>query len=914
MEGGPARMDSGRQFGNGAVQAPDWGALPHVMAMVLAFAVGLMPHEAGAARLDSYEGLEVSWELADDDCAARVLQHERSFEHAHSGQTSEQFSLHAGSGTYVHLITRIRPSRIIDELTLSVWLKANRPGLRLAARAVMPRSTDPDSGEPLTTLLRGSTYREPGKWQKLTVDLPAQQLARQVPVLRSQFGSEVTSREAYVDMLVLNAYGGTGETQLWLDDQSVAGQVLVGSLRSGEAGSETRVPPVEQRLNTASQAPPRLRGSVLTVDGRPLLVRAIDGNGEPLAWLKSLGFNTVRLSAPPTPEQLRAAEECGIWLIVPPPTHQSIDEYGTGLNQILAWDLGERLAADQLAATRRQAQQLRSVPADQKRATICAPREQAWQYSRIADLVVFQPPGTNNSLPLRRFGQWYLRRSRLTSMGSHFWASIPTQVAPRIAGQFNMLPGASMADPTLEPEQIRLLVYHAIASGARGLLFRSHARLDRSGRLTAIRVKTLQRLNEELALVEPWATTGTHEEELETSDPSVRASVLKTDRSRLLLVIRRVADQQYVAGPVDARPVSFEVPGVPATDEVYKIGENGLDRMTPQRATGVRIKLNKRRLITPIVLTQDQLVINYLARQTAALREHKKAVRGELSAEMYAAVVDTHQEILASASGSWLSNRLVQNESLEQARGQLQHFQRLVETGGPEQAVEFQRRGQQQLALARYHDWKLAAGSFPSPIASPFCVSFFALPLHYQLADRLRTVTWGPNSLSGGDFENLSLLQSSGWENLATDHSSLETAVELSLHAPRSGRSALRLQCWPRGGKQPPVVIESPPVRITTAPVAVRKGQVLHVHGWARVEEPIRGSLDGLLIYDSITRRALAQRMHASEGWREFSLYRIATRNGSFTATMALSGIGEAWLDDVTVKLSDAPVSSQPPD
>ncbi|MFW6114419.1 MAG: hypothetical protein ACOC7K_01620 [bacterium] len=869
----------------------------------------LAPHPTHGQRVDSYEGLDVSWELADHDCASRVVQHERSFQDAHSGQTSEYFKIHAGTGTYVHLITPVRQSRIIDELTVSIWVKANQPGLRLSARAVLPRSSDPRTGESLTTLLRGTIYQEPGKWEKLTVELPAEQLARQIPILRSQFGSDVTSREAHIDMLVLNAYGGPGNTQLWLDDLEITGQVPVGSLSKGEQESETESRPSELALNDDSQAAPELQGSVLTFDDRPQLVRAIDANGEPFAWLKSLGFNAVRLSTPPTAEQLRAARECKVWLIVPPPKNQSVLEYGTGLKQILAWDLGEDLATDQVDATRRQAQQLRSMPDEDKRAIICMPREKTWQYSRLADLLVLKPPGPNNTLPLERFGEWYLRQSRLASMGSHFWASIPTQLGQRVTEQLAVMGHSRDGPPILEPDQIRLMAYHAIASGARGLLFRSRSRLDSSDRLTEIRANTLERLNQELAIVEPWATTGAHEHELETSDPSARASVLKTERSRLLLVIRRAADQQYVAGPVGEKPVSFEVPGTAATDEVYRVSKNGLKRITPRRATGVHITLDKRRLITPIVLTQDQLVINYLAKQAAALREIQQENPGEIAASMYATVVDTHQGILEAASASQLSDQLVQNESLELARRQLQHFQKLVESGGHEQATDVLRRGKQELARARAHDWKLATSSFPSPVSSPLCVSFFSLPLHYELGNRLRNVSWEPNSLTGGDFENLSLLQSSGWKNVATDDPSLQTAVELSLHSPRSGRSALRLQCWPAEGEQAPLVVDSPPLKITTAPVAVQKGQLIYVHGWARVESPIQGSMDGLLISDSITDLDLAQRIHASNGWQEFSFYRTAPRDGTFTATVALSGMGEAWLDDVTLHLSQTSIS-----
>ena len=154
----------------------------------------------------------------------------------------------------------------------------------------------------------------------------------------------------------------------------------------------------------------------------------------------------------------------------------------------------------------------------------------------------------------------------------------------------------------------------------------------------------------------------------------------------------------------------------------------------------------------------------------------------------------------------------------------------------------------------------------------------------------------------------MQLLQSSGWRNLTGRQPDVSTAVELSLHAPHSGRSALRVQCWPTRPEQTPAFFESPPIAITSGPVRVRAGQILRIHGWARVPDPIQGSLDGLLIYDSLAGTALAERVLNAPDWREFTLYRAAPRDGTVTVTMALTGIGEVWLDDVTVNLLEQPV------
>jgi hypothetical protein len=378
----------------------------------------------------------------------------------------------------------------------------------------------------------------------------------------------------------------------------------------------------------------------------------------------------------------------------------------------------------------------------------------------------------------------------------------------------------------------------------------------------------------------------------------------------LLLVMRRTADQQYVAGLADDRPVTVEVPNVPETDEAYRVGEDGLQRLRQARGTGAGITLEGSHEVSAVVLTQDRLVINFLARQINTSQQQRDELARGIAAQLYAAVVETHQQLLTFAPAASLTDHAIEGQSLSQARSELQHFERLADGGGHERAYEFLQRGMQQLAATRHYDWRQAADSFPTPIASPLCVSFFALPYHHALSQRLCGAVWGPNTLPGGDFESLPLLQSSGWRNLAGPQPELQTAVELSLHAPRAGRCALRIQCWPAQSGQAPTTLESAPISIVSAPVPVQTGQVLRVHGWARIPSPIQGSMDGLAIYDSLAGIDLAERIHESNDWREFTLYRAAPRTGSVTLTFALTGIGEAWLDDVTVNLLE-PAASQ---
>ena len=62
--------------------------------------------------------------------------------------------------------------------------------------------------------------------------------------------------------------------------------------------------------------------------------------------------------------------------------------------------------------------------------------------------------------------------------------------------------------------------------------------------------------------------------------------------------------------------------------------------------------------------------------------------------------------------------------------------------------------------------------------------------------------------------------------------------------------------------------------------------------------------------YDSFSGEALADRIGKTKGWRQFALYRIVPQSGPMCVTFALSGIGEAWLDDVAIQVLEPPAAA----
>ena len=171
-------------------------------------------------------------------------------------------------------------------------------------------------------------------------------------MLRAEYGPQVDPREAFVDSVLINAYGGPGVTNAWIDDLEVAG-VVVANVTAADESAASAVPGTEpERLPSlwpGGHGVPRveLKDSLLLVDGKPFFPRIIEHRGEPLERLQALGFNVVRVPQTPAPEFLQEAARLGMWLVAPPPSAQQLDggksapaKLGEVFDPVLVWDLG----------------------------------------------------------------------------------------------------------------------------------------------------------------------------------------------------------------------------------------------------------------------------------------------------------------------------------------------------------------------------------------------------------------------------------------------------------------------------------------------------------------------------------------------------------------------------------------------
>jgi hypothetical protein len=565
---------------------------------------------------------------------------------------------------------------------------------------------------------------------------------------------------------------------------------------------------------------------------------------------------------------------------------------------VLAWDLGGDLGPAELASTQRWAEQIRAADRRGGRPLVCRPRIELRGYSRLADLLLIDRRPLGTSLDLAGYAAWVRRQPLLASLGTPVWTTVQTQPNEALRQQVAALDPGVPPPLAVAPEQVRLLCYTAVAAGSRGILFASDSPLDATDPDTRQRAMTLELLNLELDLMEPWAAGGGSAAPADCSVREVHGTVLSADRARLLLPLWSSPGAQCVPAQSAANALTLVVPGVPEASSAFELTPQGVNPLRHKRvAGGVSVTFDEFGLAGQVLLAQDPLII-------AAV--HHRAAQGgrraaDLSRHLAVHKLNTVERLAGQLSGQ---SRINQAPSwLAAARRSLQSCDAQLAAGDLAGATVNAQRAQGTLRLVERAYWDAAQKGLTSLVTSPAALSFDTLPCHWRLIDRLRGARFSQDLVAGGDFEDLGTMQRAGWLYIAQPAPGVQGAVDLVPQAAHSGRLGLRLSVSPLDPKNPPAAIEAPPVLFTSPSVQVSAGQIVCIHGWVKVPGPIAASADGLLIVDSISGEALADRIGQTKGWREFALYRVALQSGPVCVTFALSGIGEAWLDDVAIQV-----------
>jgi hypothetical protein len=213
-------------------------------------------------------------------------------------------------------------------------------------------------------------------------------------------------------------------------------------------------------------------------------------------------------------------------------------------------------------------------------------------------------------------------------------------------------------------------------------------------------------------------------------------------------------------------------------------------------------------------------------------------------------------------------------------------------------------RAMRPVRLLMRAQWEKAAGDLDTPVSSPYAVSFFALPRHWEFVEQLRRLGPAANALPNGDFELASDRTAESWQAQEATMDEVQMTASRVTDEPHGGKQCLMLEIQPKGSGAPaPQALERTFLAIHSPAVRLEPGTPVRITGWVRIPGPIQASADGAMLYDSAGGEPMAVRLAGTtKTWKQFTLYRKVPASGSIHLTLALTGLGKVYFDDLRIE------------
>jgi hypothetical protein len=857
-----------------------------------------------------FEGREPVWIKGSADASFHEILHETTDLVARTGQRSEHLQLDADAGTYIYYLYPTRPAPLSEDLSARVWIRSSRSGLQLLGRLVLPQERNPKKPEePLTTLLRGDQYQIVGRWQPLELRHPVKLATEQQQLLRLEFQRDINFTGAYIDCLYLNVFGGPGKTEVWIDDLEIGPvtEAEANGTSPGAAASTTSAPRTARRASVVE-----MNQDHLLVSQKRFFLRAIRHSDTPLSALRDAGFNTVWFDSSTPQKRLDEAVDLGFWIVPALPVARSDGKQVSGdalmkdvdkflLNDaVLFWDLGGGLMTENKDAVSQAARAIRKV--DPQRPLTADIWDGFADYSLSLDLMGVHRWPLLTTLELSAYREWLDERRRLARPGAFLWTWVQTHLPDWFTEMaYHRAAGASFDEPIgPQPEQIRLLTYIALSAGYRGLGFWSDRFLADShqGR---DRLLTLALLNQELLLLEPLLVTAKEPLWRNTSNPEVKAAIFHTDRGVLVLPIWIGQGAQFVPGQSATPKLTIVVPETPLGTQPWQITPVEVRSLEQERVVGgTKVTIPEFSLTTAILFTADNSptgILVYFQDRVRPQREMVAQWARDLAQIELDKITRVHEQL--EAAGHSLPDGA---ELLHNARSRFQVCLQAWENHDYRRTYQEAERVLRPLRVLMREHWKTAIKGLSTPVASPYAVSFYTLPLHWKFMEAVNRVTFATNVLPDGDFELGPESVPRAWspQEMTIDKVVMESRRVMD--QAKEGRRCLMLKVTPQNPEAPPHALERTFLGINTPAVHLPPGTLVQISGWVRIPAPIKASPDGALFYDSAGGEPLGVRLTGTTGWTKFTLYRRVPDSGSIHVTLALTGIGTVYFDDIRIE------------
>lgn len=908
----------------------------------------MLPHGRALAEefVSEFDGPEPSWKVASLAREARIVIHERRRGIGKAGGAEFVRAQSNIDGPAIRLEHPVPAATVLDELEVSVWFKSNHEGFVLEMIVTLPDVFDPVTKVPLKMMISGDKYTTPNQWQQLRCRAADKAVNNQLRLLRANRQQAVNPRMMFVERVAIDGQLVPGPTDLFFDKLVLSPLVR---FRTNQSASDVETiqlsnqSSVRNSANDIRNAPKiEFRGHRLFVDEKSMFPRIVIDHGERPQVFASAGMNVVWVKNFENSAATEALRAAGLMVTATPPfakgaegepldsADASLLPFQSNTSSVLFWMLGSRMTPEGRPRMDSWTNQVRNADRQFVKRPIAADViENERLCSRLVDLLGISRHVINSSCSLVDYRDWLIQRRDQAWPDTFCWTWIQTEPAPLLTEMAHSLD----SPPMLEPEQIRLQVYAALAAGVRGLGFWSTTPLDHDSPAARERLLTLTQLSLELDLFEPWITVGGTPQlvsfkveaprtELSASDKKtvrataaaatrkganattaqleLQAAMIRLEQGALLLPMWLDDKSQYVPGQMFARNVTVTVPGGGETAAAWEMTTTGqlrnLERLPV--AGGVQIKLPRFDQTAAIIITSQRATVDELNQKIAAIQEQSARVSVELAKLKLERILKTDQKLQNLGVGrtsapTWLGEAKLK---LDKADADLRKLQ-YAEAG--QSAADAMQLGRH---LQRVY-WEHAVNQLPNITASPWVLSFQSLPEHWKLTRRFESL--GPqnsqdNLLPSGEFEDYDTLSAEHWKFESANQENVQSLADL-YHVARTGRYSLRLSAIPTSAEAVSKSISKPLVTVTSPGISVHAGQVVLITGWVKIPSPLLGSVDGALIYESLLGKPGAVRLKEVQDWKQFELVRLVPQSQELTVTIALQGLGAVQVDDLRI-------------
>ena len=854
---------------------------------------------SGFAQLfDSLDSYPPRWSLFSSDCHARVTAHTHLVTGGSDGGGCESITFVSGQGgTEVLWGYPIEPVRPLDDLAAQVEIRSARVGARIGLRVRFPYLRSPATGRPVSVLVYGDSYDRAGEFRTLRVRRIERSLTLRRVALRREYGAGADLSDPYVDAVVINAYSGPGRTSLRIDDLRIDGMVPVGPRSGGQdiaavAFDDPRSAPGDGGVNggrSSSRAFP---------PGR--VTRILQHNGEPLEWVRTLGFDAVLLSRPPTAAILREAISARVRVYAPPPASPD-PALEPLLDPIAGWYLGVRVALDRerIESTARLAGQLRRWPTRWRRPLVGSPLESLADYTAHLDAVVDHLPPRNRGLS----GDEEIRELRRTAQ------RLPSGVQHAVG--ISGMPSDSLwrqtdaiADRIGAPRASRLRWHSMWIQTLRSLevmpaaiIVRSTRSLASGGPMDAQRGMAMSYINRMVAAVEPWAAEATPAPPPSLRGAAYRCGRLRNDQAEVWILTSETArGSETLAG--DGQAIEIDCSPQEASKSFWRMTHFTAERLLADtNSEGSRLEIVSPDAVEIVLVSDDPATGGRAA-------SHAGRFLGQAALDRWQLTQDAVDQVrtdwmLAAASGITADRGAI--DLAEVAGRTLRQAEPLYRAGELSSALRMARRAD---AWGLRSSWRLAERlmpDWPHPTSAP-PVEVGSLETQISWFPLMGDEGWGRNRVVAGDLEQMEELHDGRWGFGQRLVGRAESQVRITRRGAFRGDGALQARVVATtedglaGGYEGTAIqIRAPGVRVA-AGSAIRIDAMVRTVGFGHPHQ-------GLLVYDTIGGQEAGILVRGRADWTPVRLYRQTIDEANVHVMFELIGAGEATIDEVQLRV-----------